>query len=281
VTISHSSIERPTPVSVVAFRISAGCIPRGHTVYTPCHWRDATSRISPLLTIAMLSRRHLTKATSNPVSPPLTSGSVSHRRSPNLIAHQQSLRAPSAQTVEAGSFVSETSPGREFPPVPLQPVSFPPLPPGNSGPRWQQTRHDTQETLWSPPFGEYAPIQPPNAISMPTPSISRVPGPSFPMQFHHPVPGGGVGGFALNLSPHHEPSRDHPHYNTADFTHGFYPTTHLDSNSPPHETADISEGPHAGVWPTYNKVSQGFDKKRLKKWNEDLNTLLIFVSSQG
>jgi len=35
---------------------------------------------------------------------------------------------------------------------------------------------------------------------------------------------------------------------------------------------------HAGVWPTYNKVSQEFDEKRLKKWNEDLDVLLIFVS---
>jgi hypothetical protein len=52
-------------------------------------------------------------------------------------------------------------------------------------------------------------------------------------------------------------------------------TTHSDSNPKP---AGISEDLHAGVWHTYNKVSQEFDEKRLKKWNEDLDTLLILVS---
>ena len=45
-----------------------------------------------------------------------------------------------------------------------------------------------------------------------------------------------------------------------------------------YEPAGISEGIHAGVWPTYNKVSQEFDEKRLKQWNDDLDVLLIFVS---
>ena len=44
------------------------------------------------------------------------------------------------------------------------------------------------------------------------------------------------------------------------------------------ETAGVSEGIHAGVWPTYNKVSQEFDEKGLKQWNDDLDVLLIFVS---
>ena len=43
------------------------------------------------------------------------------------------------------------------------------------------------------------------------------------------------------------------------------------------ETAGVSEGIHAGVWPTYNKVSQEFDEKGLRQWNDDLDVLLIFV----
>ena len=100
------------------------------------------------------------------------------------------------------------------------------------------------------------------------------------MQSRQPAPGGGIDGFTSIPSPHDEPSRDHPRHKTVDFTRGFDPkfTTHSDSNPPHFETAGISEGMHAGVWPTYNKVSQEFDEKRLKKWNEDLDVLLIFVS---
>ncbi|KAF9653873.1 hypothetical protein BDM02DRAFT_3086272, partial [Thelephora ganbajun] len=48
--------------------------------------------------------------------------------------------------------------------------------------------------------------------------------------------------------------------------------------APPHyESADISGGIHANVWPTYNKISHEFDDKRLAKWNTDLDVLLIFV----
>ena len=81
---------------------------------------------------------------------------------------------------------------------------------------------------------------------MPTPSVPQAP----------ELPGGGVGG-----------SASIPKF-----------TTHSDSSSPPYETTGISEGVHAGVWATYNKVSQEFDEKRLKKWNDDLDVLLIFVS---
>jgi len=56
------------------------------------------------------------------------------------------------------------------------------------------------------------------------------------------------------------------------------PSPHLDSSPTHYEPAGISEGIHAGVWPTYNKVSQEFDEKRLKQWNDDLDVLLIFVS---
>jgi hypothetical protein len=56
------------------------------------------------------------------------------------------------------------------------------------------------------------------------------------------------------------------------------PPPRSDSGPAHYEPAGISEGIHAGVWPTYNKVSQEFDEKRLKQWNDDLDVLLIFVS---
>ena len=93
---------------------------------------------------------------------------------------------------------------------------------------------------------------------MPTPSVSQTPEPpTFPMRSRQPAPsGGGVGG-----------STSIPKF-----------TTDSDSSSPPYETTGISEGAHAEIWTTYNKVSQEFDEKRLKKWNDDLDVLFIFVS---
>ena len=189
----------------------------------------------------MLPRRRSKKTTPNPISPPLTSSPVTDRRSLSPVAHQQPFRVPIAQTVGTVAFASESSP-QENPPVPLRPVSSPPSPPGNSGPKRQQTRYGIQETLWPPPSEERV-LQ--NVLSMPMPSISQA-----------PEPPGGVGGF---------PSI--PKF-----------ATYSDSSSPPCETTDMSGGVHAEVWATYNKVSEEFDEKRLKKWNEDLDVLLIFVS---
>jgi len=94
-----------------------------------------------------------------------------------------------------------------------------------------------------------------------------------------PVPGGGIGGFAFSPS-HHGPSRGDPHHNTGDYAYRFDTVPSLRSNSdPPHYGAeDVTGGIHARVWPTYNKISQDFDEKRLEKWNSDLDVLLIFVS---
>ena len=217
----------------------------------------------------MLPRRRSTNATPNHISPPPTSSSVSGRRPLNLVTHQQPFCASTAQTVEAEP--------REILPVPPQPVSFLRSPPSDSGTGRQQTRHDTQETLWSPPFEEHDPPQPPNAMPMPTPSVSQTPQPpASPMQSRQSAPGNGVSGFTPIPSPHH----DHFRHNAADYTHWFdpKPSTHSNSSSPPYETAGLSEGVHAGIWATYNKVSQEFDEKKLKKWNEDLDVLLIFVS---
>jgi len=244
-------------------------------MYTPCHWRDFASPISLLFTVPMLPRRH-SRAVPNTTPPQPTSGSLSSRRPLNLVTHQHPFRASTTQTVETESFVSEILP-QEILPVPLQPVSFPP---GDSGHRRQQTRDDAQETLRSPPFEERVSSQPPGVMPMPIPSISRTPEPPSPMQFPQPAPGGGIGGFASTPLPHREPGHGNFCNNAAGYTRLFDPkfSAKSDSNSSPYETTGVSEGVHAGIWPTYNKVCQEFDEKRLKKWNDDLDLLLIFVS---
>jgi len=190
----------------------------------------------------MLHRRRSKKSTPNPTSPQPTSGSLSSRRPLNPVAHQQPLRTP---TVETESLVSEVSP-QETLPVLSRPVTSPPSLPGSSGPRRQQTRHETQETLWSSTPKEQVLPQPQKTAPTPIPPVSQAPGPL----------GGGVGG-----------SESVPKF-----------TTHSDSSSLRYEATGVSEGAHAGVWATYNKVSQEFDKKRLEKWSGDLDLLLIFVS---
>jgi len=189
----------------------------------------------------MLHRRRSKKTIPNPTTPQPASGSLSSRRPLNPVTHQQPLHA---LTVETESLVSEVS-RQETLPVPSRPVTSPSSPPGSSGPRRQQTRHNTQETLWSPTPKEQVLPQPQEADSTPIPSVSQAPEPL----------GGGVGG-----------SESVPKF------------TYSDSSSLRYETTGVSEGAHAGVWATYNKVSQEFDKKRLEKWSDDLDVLLIFVS---
>ena len=199
----------------------------------------------------MLPRRRSTKPTLDP-SPllPPTSGSASSRRPLNLVTHQHPFRASTAQAIGTESPVSE------IPPIPPRPATFLPSPPSSSGPRRQQTRYDTLETLYSPSFEERVQSQPLNIMPMPVPSVPQTPEPpTSPMRSRQPA-GGGIGGFAPI-----------PKFNA-----------YSDSGLPPYETAGTSEGPHAGIWATYNKVSQEFDEKRLKKWNDDLDVLLIFVS---
>jgi len=239
----------------VNIRISVAARPRrGHTVYTLCHCLDFASRISLLFTISMLFRGRSADATPNPISPPLASGSVSGRRPLNLVTNRQPFRASTAQNTETESFVSSP---REILPTSPRPASFPPSPPGSSGHRRQLPRHDTQETLWSPTFEERASPEPPSFKPMPTPPVLETPELLVsPTRSPQPAPGGGVGEYASTPKP----------------------ATHLDSSPPSYETAGTSEGMHAGFWPTYNKVSQAFDQKRLNKWNGDLDILLIFVS---
>jgi len=205
----------------------------------------------------MLLLRHPTKATPNSISPPLTGGSISGGRPLNLVTHQHPFHRQ----------MVETSP-RETLPVSPRPVSLPPSPPSNSGPRRQQTPHDTQETLWSPTSEEYVPSKPSRIIPIPTSSVSPASGPPFPMRFRQPASGGGAGGFALIPSSHHKSNHDNFRHNTTDSTHWPDPkfATHSDSNSPRSEIPGISEGPRE------------LYERRLDKWSIELDTLLIFVS---
>ena len=220
----------------------------------------------------MPPRRNSTNATPIRV-PPRPSGSGGDKRPLSLVTGQQGFRSSTAMTVETESPVSETSP-QELPPMPPRP---PPshLPPGSGALRRRSTRRDSHETPRSA-LEENDPRQPPRMTIMP--QISEPP-PPVPTQPRRPAPGGGVGGFAQVPSPPHRSSSDYPHHNTTDYAYRFDTppsSPHLDSDL--HEFAGISGGVHAKVWPTYNKFSETFDKKRLKKWNADLDVLLLFVS---
>ena len=168
----------------------------------------------------------------------------------------------------------EISP-HDFPPVPPpRPTQSSQSPPSNTGLRRQSTRRSTNETFRSA-LEEH---DPPRPFSMPMPTIQRpseLPPPT-PTRLRQFGPGGGVGGFTP-VSPRRGSSRD---YSTADYTYRFdtMPSPRTDSGPPHYESANISGGIHANVWPTYNKISEEFDEKRLAKWNADLDVLLIFVS---
>ena len=254
--------------------ISGGRLLRGHTVYPLCHPRDFVSH-PPLL--VMLPRRNSTHTTPSHVPPHLASGSVGGRRPLSLVTAQQAFRASTALTVETESPVSEMSPQEQAPPMPPRPTSFPHLPPGNGGLKRRSTRRDTYETCRSAPEENDQPQLP--SMPMPTiPQISEPPTPT-PTRPRQPAPGGGVGGFTPT-SPYHGSNRDYSHHNTGYYPYRFdtMPSPRSDSDPPHYESADISGGIHAEVWPIYNKISQEFDEKRLDKWNKDLDVLLIFVS---
>jgi len=244
-------------------------------LYNSLLFTGVMPRTSPLLVpVAMLPRRNSTNATPGHVSPQSTSGFVSGRRPLSPVTTQQAVRKPTALAVETESPVSELSP-QGLPPIP------PPRPvptPGNSGLRRRSTRRGTYETPRFP-FEERVQPRPPGEPMVTISQISEPPPPT-PTQLGQLAPGGGVGGFTPFPSPHYGPSRGYHNHNTADYTYRFdtTPSVRSDSGPPHYESADISGGIHANVWPTYNKISQEFDEKRLAKWNADLDVLLIFVS---
>lgn len=260
--------------------IHGGCLRRGHTIYPrPSH---GCLQHVPLVFAPMLPRRNST--TPNPghsLSHP-TSGSLGGRRPLSLVTNQKVFRATTAQTVETESPQSDTFPQDTpvAPPMPPRPPPFPQLPPRNSGLRRQSTRRDTHESFTSaldfPPQS-----QPPNIMLTPAPLPPRSPAPPpTPVRSRMPFLVQGMDGFAVPPSPRHVSNRGYSHQYTADYTYRFdtMPSPRSDSGSPHYEPADISGGVHADVWPTYNKISQEFDEKKLTKWNSDLDVLLIFVS---
>ena len=229
----------------------------------------------------MFSRRNSQSPSPGYPSPHPTGGSFGGTRRPlSLVTTPRTFRATTAQTVETESPHSETSPPDTAPPMPPRQPPFPQLPPRNSGLRRKSTRHDTHESFSSaldfPPQS-----QSPNIMPMPTPPPLRSPAPPpTPNRPRLPVPIENVGGWAVPPSPRHGSSRGYAHQYTADYTYRFdtIPSPRSDSGSPHYEPADISGGIHANVWPTYNKISQELDEKKLTKWNTDLDVLLIFVS---
>lgn len=222
----------------------------------------------------MLPRRNSTNPTTGRVSPRPGSGSTGGRRPLSLITTQQVFRASAAFTVETESPVFEASPQESLPKLPPRPTSFSHLPPANSGLRRQSIRCNSYETFRS--ALEDVPSRPPSmpTATLPAPQISASPAQARSQQL---APGDGVGGFKSTSPPY----RGLPHHSTADYDYRFHtmPSSRLDSDPPHYASTDLSGGVHAKVWPTYKKVSQEFDEKRLTKWNNDLNVLLIFVSS--
>ena len=232
----------------------------------------------------MVPRRNSTTPSSGQTSQCPTSGTFSGRRPLSLFTRQKLPRPSMAQTVETESPQSDSFPQgtSTTPPIPPRPSShFPQLPPGNNGLRRQSTRRNTYESFSSAPE---IPLQsqPPNIIPMPAPLLPQnsTHPPPTPIVFHPPAPGEGVGGFAATFSPRRGSSREYLHQYTADYPRRFdMPSPRSDwAGSPHYESADISGGIHADVWPTYNKISQEFDEKNLAKWNTDLDVLLLFVS---
>ena len=185
-------------------------------------------------------------------SPFPTGGSsdVGGRRPLSLITNQKTFRATTAQTIETESPQSETFPydAPIAPPMPPRPLQ--PLPPRNNALRRQSTRRDTFDLF--PPQSRQ-----PNIVPMPTP-----------------------GGFAMPPAPGRGSNRDHPYQYTADYAYRFdtIPPPRSDSGPPHYESADISGGIHADVWPIYNKISQELDERKTLKLNTDLDVVLIFVS---
>jgi hypothetical protein len=228
-------------------------------LYIPPTTRRTTPRTASLLIpIVMLPRRSSKDATQDHVSPQSTSDSTRGRQPLSLVTAQRPFRASTTLTIETESPVSEKSP-QELPPIPPPPpAALPHLPPGNGGLRRQSIRRTTHDTFRSATV-EHDPPQP---------------------QPRRRASDGGIGGFTSTAPPSRAHSRDCSRYSAADYTYRFdtIPSLHSDSSPPHYESAGISEGIHAKVWPTYNKISQQFDEKRLEKWNTDLDVLLIFVS---
>ena len=220
----------------------------------------------------LLSRKKLNP---NPGYTPsrLTESYVAGRPPLTLVTHQNPFHAAAAQTVETESPQPETfSRDIQDAPIPPRPRSFPQLSPRNSGPRRPPARADTEETL-SPSPESLSQSQLPNIIPMPRPYPA-------PIRSRTLASGEDLGEFARNPPYRHWSGHEYSYEYTAG--NSYWSDT---ASSPPsdpgpshYRPADISGGPHARVWPIYNKISEKYDKKLSTKWNDDLDVLLIFVS---
>ena len=230
----------------------------------------------------MVPRRNSTIPNPSSSSSRPTSGSFGGRRPLSLVTNQKTFRATTAQTVETESPQSENFEQDTpiAPPMPPRSSPFPELPPRNSLKR-QSTRRNTHETF-SSALDFPLQSQLPSVMHMPSPPPLQSPvhPPPTPTRPPQPAPGEGVGGFAVTFPPRRGSGRNYSHQYTADYTYRFdtMPSPRSSSGTPHYESADISGGIHANVWPTYNKISRDLDEKKLSKWNTDLDVLLIFVS---
>ena len=214
----------------------------------------------------MLPHRNSTNPHLSHASPHPTSGSYGGGWPLSFVNSQKTFPPTTAQAVQTESPQTENV-SQDIPippPMPPRPLLFPePLP--RSSLKRKSTRRNANE-----PFG-YAPgfpsqVQPPD-IMMPSPRPLQIPVYPHPIQPPQPVPGEGVGGFT------------HFRQYTADaYRLDAMPSPYSDSGSRNYKPGDVSGGIHADVWPTYNKISEDFDQKKLDKWNKDLDLLLIFVS---
>ena len=213
----------------------------------------------------MLRRRDSASADPGDVPPrPTSASSFGGSPSLSLVINQRPFRASTAETQETESSQSE---------IP----TIPPRPPPPSRPL---------PSIYTSPLEEQSPppSRLPDTVPISTPQFSQFPQlpqipvhPSTPTQPIQPSDDF-VGGFRVGSPFQHEPNRDHR--NTADHTHLSDQTPSFPLNSgPPHsKSVNVTGGIHTKVWPTYNKISQDFDEKLLKKCNSDLDVLLIFVS---
>ena len=163
----------------------------------------------------MLPRRRSTTVTPSHVSPQLTGGPANDRRQSSTVTNREPFRAVTTQTVRTESPVEGTSP-----------QGIPPTLPSNNGPGKKPTRAEEM-----PPgnngFGQ-------KPARRDTPILTRA-------KETPPVPLGD--------------NRSRPIRRDTYIPAQSPPDIPEDPSSPRHEAAAISEGIHAGIWPTYNKVS--------------------------
>ena len=208
----------------------------------------------------MVSRGSSTNVTSDPIfRQPI--GTPSSGGPPNVATDQQPPHADAAGTLETGLPQSEAS-SRAIPPLlPPRSTPFPHSPPrGVSGLRWESARQNTHDIYSSSPE-EYAPME------FPQPTL---------------VGGGGGTGPRFTGTPPfiRDPTRVNSHRNTANYPYRFdtMPSVRSDSDPPHYQSENVTGGVHAEVWPIYNKISEEYDEKMSKRWNSDLDILLVFVS---